>query len=181
MPGDKRTPMQTARDRAAIAELNCKGWTQQKIANYMELSTPTVCREIKAIKKAWAAATLDSHGELVSMELNRLRMVESEYWLAWEKSQADQTTVTETDEASVEAQMNFALGNSGTKTSRRTQTSAGNPQFLGGVVKVIETRCKLLGLFPDGTAPRGGGQIQINDNQLEVLGQLMRESQNQNG
>jgi hypothetical protein len=174
MPGAHRTPIQIERDRQTIAELMCKGWPQSKIADYLELGNATISREVKAIKAAWAAQAIADRGLYVNQEMQRLSMVESEYWAAWERSQQSQTTVTETDEAAtVEAQMEAAIGG-GTKVSTRVQQQVGNPQFLNGIVKVVETRCKLLGLFPDGTS--SGAQIQMNEQQLAVLGQLMQES-----
>jgi hypothetical protein len=178
MTGAHRTPIQIERDRQTIAELMCKGWPQSKIADYLELGRATISREVKAIKAAWAAQTIADRGLYVNQEMQRLSMVEAEYWAAWERSQQSQTTVIETDEAAtIEAQMEAAIvGGSGTKTSTRVQQQVGNPQFLNGVVKVVETRCKLLGLFPDGAA--SGAQIQMTEQQLAVLGQLMGESKN---
>jgi predicted transcriptional regulator len=177
MVGIQRTPIQIERDRQSIAELMCKGWAQNKIADYLEVSPATVNRDLKAIKEAWQSQAIADRGQYVNQEMQRLAMVESEYWAAWERSQGSQTTITEVDPASsVEAQMEAAIGGSSTKTSRRTQQQVGNPQFLGGVVKVIETRCKLLGLFPETGA--AGPQLVMDDRQLAVLSQLMQESKN---
>jgi hypothetical protein len=175
MPGDKRPEIQRLRDRHTIAELMCKGWGYQKIADYLELSKPTICREVKAIRAAWQEETIADRNEYVQMEMQRLRLVESEFWAAWGRSQENQTTITEVDAlSSVEAQMQEAIGGAPIKTSTKVQQQSGNPQFLNGVVKVIETRCKLLGLFPDGST--AGGQLQMSEQQLQVLGQLMMES-----
>jgi hypothetical protein len=178
-PGDKREPIQRERDRQSISELMCKGWSQTKIADYLELHKSTVCRDVKAIKQAWLDSTIEDRNLYVQQELQRLSMVESEYWAAWERSQQSIVTATESEDGlmdAVEAQMTEAVGGSALKTTKRTQTTAGNPQFLGGVVKVIETRSKLLGLFPDGST--AGGQLQMSDQQLQVLGELMQETKN---
>jgi predicted DNA-binding protein YlxM (UPF0122 family) len=180
MPGKRREGIQIERDRQTIMELACKGWSMQKIADYLEVSKTTVHRELGVVKQAWLDSTIEDRSLYVKQELQRLSMVESEYWAAWERSQSPQTTLTESDiapEDAIEAQMNEAIGGSSAlKLSKRTQTTAGNPQFLGGVVKVIETRSKLLGLFPDGST--AGSQLQMSDQQLQVLGELMKESKN---
>ncbi len=179
MPGAQRSPIQIEKDRQTIAELMLKGWPQTQIADYLELGNATISREVKAIKAAWAAQSIADRGLYVAQEMQRLAMVESEYWAAWERSQQSQTTVTETDEAAtVEAQMEAAIGGGAAalKVSTRVQQQVGNPQFLNGVVKVVETRCKLLGLFPDGSG--SGAQIQMTEQQLAVLGQLMGETRN---
>jgi hypothetical protein len=180
MPGDKRLAIQRDRDRLTIMELMLKGWTYQKIADYLETSKTTIFRDVQFIKQAWLDAAIEDRNLYVQQEMSRLGMVEAEYWAAWERSQQPQTTLTETDVDqpdmdAIEGQMLEALGSGpAVKTSKRTQQQAGNPQFLGGIVKVVETRCKLLGLFPDGST--SAAQLQMSDQQLTVLGQLMQES-----
>jgi hypothetical protein len=178
MPGDKRSAIQRDRDRQAVTELMLKGWTYQKIADYLETSAPTVCRDVAFIKQAWLDAAIEDRNLYVQQEMARLGMVESEYWAGWERSQQAIVTATESEDGAamdaIEAQMTEAVGGAIVKATKRTQTTPGNPQFLGGIVKVVEIRCKLLGLFPDGST--SAGQLQMSDQQLAVLGQLMQES-----
>ena len=143
MAAPKRSKIQRERDRLTIADLHLKGWNQQKIADFLELNKSNICRELKKIRAAWQAETIEQHGLYVQKELKRLSMLEAEYWSAWERSQ-------QSKESSLKERLGLdGDGESRVKIAKRTEQRVGDPAFLTGVQKVIDSRCKLLGLHPD--------------------------------
>lgn len=147
MAAPKRSKIQRERDRLTIAELSLKGWSQQRIADFMELNKSNICRELKKIKAAWKTETIDEHGLYVQKELQRLSMLEAEYWAGWERSQ-------QSKESSLDERLGTGGGERRVKLATRTEQRVDEAIFLNGIQKVIEARCKLLGLYAESN---GGG------------------------
>ncbi len=134
MTGPKRTKVERVQDRALIAELLLKGWTQTAIGEHLEISQSQVSRELRRIKEDWKKESNRDFDLSVEQELKRLELIERTYWQAWEKSlQPKESTSSEKKGSEV-------------KVGKRTEQRAGNPQFLKGVMECIDRRCKLLGL-----------------------------------
>lgn len=172
MAAPKRSKIQRERDRLTIAELHLKGWSQQRIADFLELDKSNICREIKKIKEQWKAETIEEHSLYVQQELRRLAMLEAEYWAGWERSQqGKETSLTEKLATGKDEQGN-ALGR--VKLATRTEQRVGDAIFLNGIQKIIDARCKLLGLYP--TDDNSASQVQLSDAQLSVIGSLMKET-----
>lgn len=99
-------------------------------------------------------------------------MLEAEYWAGWERSQqGKETSLTEKLATGKDEQGN-ALGR--VKLATRTEQRVGDGAFLNGIQKVIDARCKLLGLYP--TDDNSASQVQLSDAQLSVIGSLMKET-----
>ena len=148
MAAPKRTAIQRERDRSTISELYLRGWTQLKIAEFLELSQSQVSRELSKIKARWQAEATQNYGLLIAEQLHRLSMLESESWQAWERSQV-------TKEQSLSEKMAEAAsgGDAKTKIQRRTETRIGDPKFLETLIKCLQERSKLLDLYPTSSAP----------------------------
>lgn len=142
---NKRSPIQRERDELTIAELNLKGWTQRAIADHLEISVSMVNATLKKIKQQWAKQKLEDTDLAIKQELKRLSMLESEYWKAWERSQGDRE-LTLSERLATAGKDGQANKVGRLKTATRVESSVGDPQFLNGVAKVIDARCKLRGL-----------------------------------
>jgi hypothetical protein len=70
-------------------------------------------------------------------------------------------------------------GNGGarSKVLVRKEQRTGELAALNGLLKCIELRSKLLGLFPEAAA-MAGGQVHLNEGQLSVIAALMSETSN---
>lgn len=134
MTGPKRTKVERVQDRALIADLLLKNWTQTAIGEHLKLSQSQVSRELRRIKEEWKKQSERDFDLSVEQELKRLELIERTYWQAWDKSlQPKESTSSEKKGSEV-------------KVGKRTEQRAGNPQFLKGVMECIDRRCKLLGL-----------------------------------
>lgn len=170
----RRSPAQRLQDRATIAELTLKGWHQRRIAQYLEVDVAVINRELKLVKSEWKAEALEDTDIYVKAELRRIAMLEAEYWDAWNRSQQDkQVTVQERLQGLLEADSS----NGRSKVLVRKEQRTGELAALNGLVKCIELRSKLLGLFPEAAAT-AGGQVHLNEGQLAVIATLMSENTN---
>ena len=53
-----RSKIQRDRDRATVAELRLKGWTQQQIADYLEVDQSTISRDLRVLEQQWKESAL---------------------------------------------------------------------------------------------------------------------------
>jgi hypothetical protein len=137
----KRSKIQQLRDRATIAELYLKGWSQIRIGEFLELNQSNISRELTKIKAGWKAETNRDYDLHVEEQLHRLSMVELQYWDGWQRSQVIK-------EQTMQERMNEAVESSKAKVQRRTETRVGDPRFLEGIIKCVQERGKLLDLYP---------------------------------
>jgi len=133
--GTQRQPSEIERDRRNIGRLYLRGIIQADIAEKLNLSQPTVSRDLKVIQKQWKIDRVDDINERKNIELDRVDELEREYWAAWIESKQDEKTKK--------------IVKVGEKNARQELTSkeqVGNPAFLRGVEWCINKRCDLLGL-----------------------------------
>lgn len=141
---NKRSPIQRERDELTIAELSLKGWTQRAIADHLELDPSLINKTLKKIKEQWAKEKLESADVAMKRELKKLDLLEVENWRAWERSQGDRTlTLSERLATGMDKEGN-AIGR--LKTATKTEQAIGESAFLVELRRIIETRCKILGL-----------------------------------
>ena len=140
--GKRRSNGQLARDRRRIADLYLAGWTQTAIAEEVELSQATVCRDLKVLHQDWLDSSLVDYNESRAKELAKIDRLEREYWRAWERSCEDAETVTEKGKGRQDKPQPSEFE----KTIQR-KGQAGDPRFLTGVQWCVEQRCKILGVY----------------------------------
>ena len=166
--GPKRTPEQIEADRPVIANMYLRSFTLKKIREELPkvrntdyiLSTTVIYYEIKKIREAWRKATIESYNEYLHRELDKIDALESEYWLAWEKSkntkrrvQEKQNVIQIPDEDSPpevddDGRVLQVFGEINTPVERTVteEESCGDAVYLHGIHWCIHQRIKLLGL-----------------------------------
>lgn len=149
-PGPKRTKVQRELDRQTVAKLALQGWHQVNIAQFLELHQSTVSRDIKAIQQQWKESAIRDFDLDRQEELQRLSMLEKEYWAGWERSQQSKEVSLSERLATGKDEAGNPIGR--VKLATRTEQKVGDAAFLSGIQKVIDTRCKLLGLYSDSTS-----------------------------
>ncbi len=146
--GQKRSPVQRARDRLTIAQMALKGYSQMEIADYLEMSQGQISKELKEIKDDWRSCAVRERELERGRMLSKLELVEREFWEAWRSSR-------EQKESALVEQLAIATGgdssgNTRTKKQKRTEDSHGNPAYLRGVLDCVKEAAKILELYPDG-------------------------------
>lgn len=151
MASNKRTTFQIERDRQDIADKYLQGWTQSRIAEYLnndanrgyQLSRQMISYDLQRIQEDWRESALIDIDEAKTQELAKIDRLEREYWDAWEKSKEDAVSKT------IERYMSGTdkkTANKRVKEQERTSEQFGDSAFLRGIQWCIEQRCKILGI-----------------------------------
>jgi hypothetical protein len=125
--------------RTLVARLYLQQRTQMEIARQVGVNQGTVSRDLLAIQAEWQRERLDDFAQAKFRELARIDQLEREYWEAWERScQKLEQTLQEKTTAPTGDRL---------KAGTRTEGRDGNAEFLRGVERCIELRCKIIGAF----------------------------------
>lgn len=161
----KRTLAERERDLADIARYYLGGMTHQEITDKLNsereytLSRRMVSKDVGVIWVRWRESYIMDANELRVRELTKLDKLEITYWEAWDRSVKDIVTVKQDKTADKVAHGLNAKGETSdtdqelrpsyerTKTTTEKKQSVGDVKFLEGIERVIEKRCKILGLF----------------------------------
>lgn len=124
------------RDRKNISDLYLAGHTQMQIAEKLDMSQPTVSRDLKQIRKQWMKETTFNIDQAKGAELARIDKLEVEYWAAWKRSK-ELVSHKIKDKSGVERTVYRAFS---------THAPFGAVQYLHGVHKCVDQRRAILGL-----------------------------------
>jgi hypothetical protein len=156
--------LQVQQRRTAVARLYLKQRTQAEISQTVGVSQGTVSRDLKAIQAEWQRQRLDDFAQVKLRELARVDQLEREYWQAWERSCQDR-------EQTLQEKTTAPTGDR-LKAGTRSEGRDGNPEFLRGIERCVELRCKITGAFaavkiapttPDGEEEWHADDREIND------------------
>jgi Putative ATPase subunit of terminase (gpP-like) len=119
--------------RQQAAELYLKGWTQAAIAQHLAVRQKTISTDLKAVRKEWRASMIRDFDLQREEELKKLRLVETEAWGGYERSQKphQEARVKENDQS---------------KAVKTMKSRIGDPRFLDIVLKCTSARRALLDL-----------------------------------
>jgi len=151
--------LQVQQRRTAVARLYLQQRTQAEISQTVGVSQGTVSRDLRAIQAEWQRQRLDDFAQAKFRELARVDQLEREYWQAWERSCQDRRqTLQEKTTAPTGDRL---------KAGTRSEGRDGNPEFLRGIERCVELRCKITGAFAAlkiaPTTPDGQEEWHAND------------------
>lgn len=129
-----------AQRRKAVTDLYLKGHSQMDIADRFSVTQQTISKDLRFIREQWLSDAVLNMDELKTVELAKLDHLERQYWSAWEKSVS------------------------------KIENQYGDPRFLNGVHKCIESRVRILGL----EAPRQLN-VRLDVHILQIVGQLVEQ------
>jgi transcriptional regulator with XRE-family HTH domain len=161
MAAKTRSPLQRERDLRETAALYLRGQTQDEIAQRLNVSRQQIGYDLKVLQRRWQQSALAAFNARKAADLAKVDELERTYWEAWHRScQAREVT---TQEKTQENQGDEARFRAGIRKEQRD----GNPEFLRGVERCIEMRCKIIGTFAAvkiaPTTPDGKEQWHAND------------------
>src|SRR5262245_46932315 len=85
--------------RRKVAALYLQGRTIYEIGPELGVSVSTVSRDPEAVRNEWLAPAAADFNQRKAEELQRLDLLESEAWGAWERSKGPAVTETVTERA----------------------------------------------------------------------------------
>lgn len=138
-----------AQRRQRISTLYLQGKYQAEIAVEVGVTQQQVSYDLKIIHKEWLKSTLVDFDVKKIEELERVAILEREYWDAWRTSRADReikSTAKETSDAVI-VQGRAVGGKQKSKASVRKEMRDGNAAFLAGIQWCIDTRCRIFGFY----------------------------------
>lgn len=150
--GPKRNKQQKASQKKKAAQLREQGKTLREIGSEVGLHHTQVWHDLNEVEAEILEEAKDSLEAHRARVLAKLRKVQIESRIAWERSLQDKERYTEKESAKT-----------GLETSSMREGQSGNPTHMTNMIKAIEKEAQLLGLLkPDA----GGGE----DNQDLIAG-----------
>jgi len=180
MAANKRKKKEIERDLVVVSELYLKGHFQKDIpmllqertsASYL-LTQQMISRDLQKLREIWREEALDNINEMTIRELAKLDKLEQQYWLAWERScQKSEKTITKARSIQWTDNDDVKKGTDPQVFERyiQQQERDGNKDFLDGVLKCIQQRCRILGIEKvDGSGSNSGKPQKIRFGKLEI-------------
>lgn len=169
MAAKSRTPLERERDLRETAALYLHGLTHYEIAKRLNVSRQQICYDLKILQRRWQESALADFNSKKAAELAKMDELERTYWEAWERScQAREVTTQEKTQGG-EGQSDEARLKAGVRKEQRD----GNPEFLRGVERCIELRCKISGAFAAvkiaPTTPDGEEEWHASDSEANAV------------
>lgn len=125
-----------------ISALYLKGFNILQIADKLGVSNGLVGKAMQEIHQRWVQNQITNIGIYKARELERLALLEAEYWAAWEKSKNGQNKII----SSKLKRQTMRGDSTETTDAREFLDIPGDPRYLEGVVKCATLRSKILGL-----------------------------------
>jgi hypothetical protein len=143
MAAKTRTPLERERDLREAAALYLRGLTQAEIAQRLNVSRQQIGYDLKVLQRRWQESAVADFNAKKAAELAKVDELERTYWSAWERScQAREVTTQEKIQDGQGPAEDARL-----KAAVRKEPRDGNPEFLRGIERCIELRCKITGSF----------------------------------
>ena len=143
MAAKTRAPVQRECDLRETAALYLRGLTQAEIAQRLNVSRQQIAYDLKTLQRRWQESALADFHAKKAAELAKVDELERTYWEAWQRSgEAREVTTQERTQGGEGAADDARL-----KAGVRKEQRDGNPEFLRGVERCIDMRCKILGAF----------------------------------
>jgi hypothetical protein len=169
MAAKRRTPLARERDLRETAALYLRGLSQMEIAQRLNLSRQQISYDLKVLQRRWQKSALADFHAKKAADLAKVDELERTYWQAWERSCQTREVTTQEKIQEGEGQAEDARLKAGVRKEQRD----GNPEFLRGVERCIEMRCKITGAFAAvkiaPTTPDGQEEWHANEHETNAV------------
>lgn len=140
--------------RMRIARLYCQGKTLLEISQEVDISLPTVSKDLQAVRRFWLSNIAVDMDERVAELLAKNDTLEKEAWEGWQRSCQDAETISRVREKGIKILPPKQKGKPPTskmmvtaeKLEKVTKGQAGDPRFLSIIGECIDRRAKYLGV-----------------------------------
>jgi hypothetical protein len=164
-----RSLLERERDLRETAALYLHGLTHHEIAQRLKVSRQQIGYDLKVLQRRWQESALADFNAKKAAELARVDELERTYWEAWERSCQSREVTTQERTQGGESQAEEARLKAGVRKEQRD----GNPEFLRGVERCVEMRCKITGAFAAlkiaPTTPDGEEEWHASDSETNTV------------
>jgi hypothetical protein len=143
MATKSRAPLERERDLRQTAALYLRGLTHDEIARRLNVSRQQIGYDLKILQRRWQESALADFNAKKAAELAKVDELERTYWEAWERSCPMREVTTQEHTQAGGGHADEARLKAGVRKEQRD----GNAEFLRGVERCVELRCKILGAF----------------------------------
>jgi hypothetical protein len=161
--------LERERDLRETAALYLRGLTQHEIAQRLNVSRQQISYDLKVLLRRWQESALADFDAKKAAELARVDELERTYWDAWERSGRAREITTQEKIQGGDGTADEGRRKAGVRKEQRD----GNPEFLRGVERCIELRCKIIGAFAPmkvaPTTPDGEEEWHASDNETTAV------------
>lgn len=142
--------LQLVKRRLIVARLHEQGVELQEIAKRLNISVASAHRDKELVLEDYQNETAEYRQRIVAKSLVELDAVKYEAWQSWAKSLLNAETIIETN----------GTGKKDKSITKRTEGQCGDATYLDKIIRAIEARAKLLGLYvqPEDKAGTEDGQ-----------------------
>jgi hypothetical protein len=138
MAHNKQKSLEILIRRNRVSELYFRGVPLHQIAQQVGVVPGTVTRDLQALEAIRIAGLRESYAARKARELAKLDELERTYWAAYDRSCRDKETVAaKTVKGKVPRE----------EANKRIEARDGNPDYLRGVERCIELRCRITKLI----------------------------------
>lgn len=128
-------PTEIDKRRALVGNMYANSRTMQSIADELEVSVTTICKDVAAITQQWRDSAVKDIGSRRARELAVLEETAQKAEKEWHLSKKGSTKVKKT-----------TGGKDAGKIESWAETQCGDPRYLATIVDCSAKRCKILGL-----------------------------------
>jgi hypothetical protein len=161
--------LERERDLRETAALYLRGLTHYEIAQRLNVCRQQIGYDLKVLLRRWQQSALADFDAKKAAELARVDELERTYWEAWERSRQAREVTTQERTQEGEGQADEGRRKAGVRKEPRD----GNPEFLRGVERCVELRCKIIGAFAAvkiaPTTPNGEEAWHANDSEATAV------------
>jgi hypothetical protein len=169
MATKSRSPVERERDLRETAALYLRGLTHHEIARRLNVSRQQIGYDLKVLQRRWQESALADFNAKKAAELARVDELERTYWEAWERSSQTREVTTQERTQGGDGQADATRLKAGVRKEARD----GNAEFLRGVERCIELRCKITGAFAAlkiaPTTPDGEEEWHASDSETNAV------------
>jgi hypothetical protein len=164
-----RSPLERERDLRQTAALYLRGLTHDEIARRLNVSRQQISYDLKVLQRRWQESALADFNAKKAAELAKVDELERTYWEAWERSCQPREVTTQEHTQVGGGHADEARLKGGVRKEQRD----GDAEFLRGVERCVELRCKILGAFAAvkiaPTTPDGQEEWHASENEANAV------------
>lgn len=160
---------ESERNLYQISVMYLRGMKQYEMAEELKISPATISGAISLLKLEWREKRVENINEMKMKELDRVDLLEREYWVAWELSKKDKVKTVKRE---------GSVGLNGIdETIESKEGQVGDPRFLQGVQWCVDKRCEILGI--DNSSKNESLSVVVKSIIIQMPNSLYSETSNE--
>lgn len=149
MASRKLNRQERLRIKARISDLYCQNYSQEAIAQALEITSQMVSYYWRKIKAEWQKETLENTGEILGRQLAKLALLQKEGWEGWKRSREAKKSTSQKAKIRPDGGKGKSKKTQPTEveSSERVEQRVGDPRFLSIVTEAVKDENKILGVY----------------------------------